>query len=84
MMRNSNCDQHRGDRDDDPSPSTNNLNTIQQNNINRSMTENGNNGCGRLKKFFWGNFNILLKGLDLKLKLKSHNSNYYLRLIRKL
>uniref|UniRef100_A0A915NJ01 Homeobox domain-containing protein n=1 Tax=Meloidogyne floridensis TaxID=298350 RepID=A0A915NJ01_9BILA len=49
MMRNSNCDQHRGDRDDDPSPSTNNLNTIQQNNINRSMTENGNNGCGRAR-----------------------------------
>jgi len=54
-MRNSNCDQQRGDRDDDPSPSTNNLNTIQQNNINRSMTENSNNGCGRLKNSFWGN-----------------------------
>nr|CAD2154180.1 unnamed protein product [Meloidogyne enterolobii] len=49
MMRNANCDQQRGDRDDDPSPSTNNLNTIQQNNINRSMTENGNNGCGRAR-----------------------------------
>uniref|UniRef100_A0A914M8A0 Homeobox domain-containing protein n=2 Tax=Meloidogyne incognita group TaxID=654580 RepID=A0A914M8A0_MELIC len=49
MMRNSNCDQQRGDRDDDPSPSTNNLNTIQQNNINRSMTENSNNGCGRAR-----------------------------------